>query len=463
MGETLPLLMPTFNRSLVIEARPERLSSDGGAILLRELLEHSSIIPWMVARLADPRAQDQVTYDLGELLRTVLVLFGLGWRDQDDADALRFDPAVRLAIAETRGTAALGDDYHLPSQPTLSRLLEMLSQPANLEVLRQAVAELAGRRLRAMRRGHRLREVTLDIDSLPIEVHGKQPGSAWNGHYHQRMYHPLVASVAETGDLLDARLRAGNVHTAAGALDFILDLVGRVETTLCQVALVRIDAGFPDETLLAGLEANGTPYVARIKNNKVLDRMAAAHLRRPPGRPPAEPRTWFHEMTYAAGAWSRPRRVVLVVLEQPDDLLLRHFWLLTSIVAKTLDGEALLALYRQRGTAEGHMGELMDVLSPALSSAVRARWPDTSDAFAHNEALLLLHLLAYEVMHTGRCVMEKITRTGWSLRRLRERVLKVGVRIVLHARRATLVIAATAAAYWQSLWRGLDRLVWNTA
>jgi hypothetical protein len=162
-------------------------------------------------------------------------------------------------------------------------------------------------------------------------------------------------------------------RTAEGALAFILDLVERVETTMCQVALVRIDAGFPDEKRLVGLEANGTPYLARIKNNKVLDRMAAAHLRRPPGRPPAEPRVWFHEMSYAAGAWSRPRRVVLVVLEQPDDLLLRHFWLLTSISANTLDGEALLGRYRQRGTAEGHMGELMDVLAPALSSASRAR------------------------------------------------------------------------------------------
>ena len=463
MGEVLPMFMPSFNRSLVIEARPERLSSDAGAVLLRELLQRSGIIPWMVARLADPRASDQVTYPLAELLRTVLVLFGQGWRDQDDADALRFDPAVRLAVAEARGTAALGDDHHLPSQPTLSRLLETLSQPANLQVLREAVGELAGRRLRAMRRGHRQREMTLDIDGLPIEVHGNQPGSAWNGHYHQRMYHPLVASVAETGDLLDARLRAGNAHTAEGALDFILDLVDRVETTMCQVALVRIDAGFPDEKLLAGLEANGTPYVARIKNNKVLDRLAAPHLRRPPGRPPAEPRAWFHEMSYAAGSWSRLRRVVLVVVEQPDDLLLRHFWLLTSISADTLDGEALLALYRQRGTAEGHMGELMDVLAPALSSASRARGPDTTDAFAHNEALLLLHLLAYEVMHTGRCLMEKITDTGWSLRRFRERVLKVGMRIVLHARRATLVIAETAAVYWQDLWRALDNLAWNTA
>ena len=144
-------------------------------------------------------------------------------------------------------------------------------------------------------------------------------------------------------------------------------------------------------------------------------------------------------------------------------MLLDHFWLLTNIEAETLSGEALLALYRERGKAEGHMGELMDVLAPALSSSSRARWPRTTDAFARNEALLLLHLLAYEVLHSGRCVMEKVTRTGWSLRRFRERVLKVGARVVLHARRATLVISEMAAPYWRQFFRGLAGLAWNTA
>ena len=102
MGEVLPMFMPSFNRSLVIEARPERLSSDAGAGLLRELLQRSGIIPWMVARLDDPRASNQVTYPLAELLRTMLVLFGQGWCDQDDADALRFDPAVQLCVVRLR-------------------------------------------------------------------------------------------------------------------------------------------------------------------------------------------------------------------------------------------------------------------------------------------------------------------------------------------------------------------------
>src|SRR5216684_2736334 len=90
-------------------------------------------------------------------------------------------------------------------------------------------------------------------------------------------------------------------------------------------------------------------------------------------RPPVEPRTWYHELTYRAETWSRERRVVLVILERPDELFLHHFWLITNWTPEQMDGHALLALYRERGTAEGHMGELMDVLDPALSSAPRPK------------------------------------------------------------------------------------------
>jgi hypothetical protein len=153
MGDSLPVFVPSFNPGLHIEARPDRLSADGGAVLLREVLEQSGIISWLAERLADSRAQDQIDYPLQELLRTVLVLYGQGWRDQDDADALRLDPALRLAISEASGAVALSDGCHLPSQPTLSRLLEMLGQPANRRVLQEAVVEMASRRVRATRRG----------------------------------------------------------------------------------------------------------------------------------------------------------------------------------------------------------------------------------------------------------------------------------------------------------------------
>lgn len=413
MGEALTLFRPEFNRSLVIEARPERLTQECGAVLLREAGERLGLFRWLTDGLVDPRNPALITHPLPELVRTALFLFAQGWRDQDDADAVRHDPVLRMAVSERRGTGPLvrrvaEEGKPLPknpavpdglaSQPTLSRLVRALSSDENRTVLRDALLESAARRIRSGRRGrHRMRYVTVDVDSLPVEVQGHQPGSAHNGHYHARIYHPLVAVIGETGDVIDAELRAGNAHTAAGSIDFLLPLLDRVEEKLCQVAAVRVDAGFPEQGLLSALEERGTPYVARLRNNSALDRLAKPFLVRPPGRPPIEPRTWVHEMTYRAGSWSRDRRVVLVVLERPNELFLHHFWLITSWTPEQMDGRALLDLYRQRGTAEGHLGEIMDVLDPALSSVPRpkrhyrgaepARRYSSGDSFAHNEVL----------------------------------------------------------------------------
>lgn len=482
MGERQQALLSLdFNRSVKVEARPERLTLDAGALLLREVIDHLGIVDWMVKRIDDPRDPDLITHPMAELLMTSLLLLGQGWRDQDDADALRDDPALRLAASSRTGLSPLESPTRidgmpttknppepegLASQPTLSRLVNTLSTNNNRTTLHEALLECAARRIRAMRRGHRMRYLTIDVDSLPIEVHGHQPEAAYNGHYHSTVYHPLVFSIAEMGDLLNLHLRRGNAHTAEGALMVLLPLLNEVEKRLCQVASVRFDAGFPEEELLAALEARGTPYVARIRNNPVLDRMAAPFLKRPVGRPPKEPRTWFYEMTYRTEtSWSRERRVVLVVLERPDELFLHHFWLLTNWTPDQMPPEQLLELYRERGTAEGHFGELMNVFRPALSSVPRqknhyrgqepARRYPSGDSFAINEVILLLNALAYNIAHAPRVLLAARTHRGWSLQSFRERVLRVPARLVLHARRAVLVVTDATARLWLSLWAGL--------
>ena len=315
-----------------VEARAGHLTSDAGVIALREVFERLGLSQYLTDHLADTRKPELTTYSLPELVRTVVLLLALGYRDLDDADALREEPALRLAVSDRKGIAPLvtpqrpegaepprnpPEPEHLASQPTLSRLTDALSTKHERDGLRGAIFECAARRLEAPR-GHRRRRMTLDFDSLPIPVHGHQAESAYNGHYHDTIYHPLVASIGETGDLLDVDLRRGNAHTADGALEFILPVVERAERRLCQVAAVRIDAGIPSENVLGPLEARRTPYLSRVRNNSVLDKMATPYLHRPPGRRPAEPRTWFHEFQYQAKCWSRPRRVVLVVLEREE-------------------------------------------------------------------------------------------------------------------------------------------------
>jgi len=312
MSETVQPVMPRFNRSPRIASRADRLTGDPGAVvMLREVMERSGIVPWMTQRLQDPRSAVDVTHDLASLIRTCVLLAAQGWRDHDDADALRHDPALRLAASSAAGLTSLADGPGLASQPTLSRFTATMAAPANLKVLREAVLELAGRGIRADRGGKRLPSVTLDVDSAPIEVHGHQPKAEWNGHYAARIYHPLITSIASrqrrafgttTGDMLDARLRAGNVASADGALDVILDgergratgssvpANDRARRSFCDVAMVRTCAGFPSAALLAGLEARGIDYVSRLRANAALDRLAEPFLKRPrraEGTPPA--------------------------------------------------------------------------------------------------------------------------------------------------------------------------------
>ena len=472
MGETLPILSTTFNRCVQVEARTDHLSADTGALLLREIMDRTGIVEWMSERLVDPREANTITYPLGDLLRTNLLLLGQGWRDQNDAERLRKDPSFRVANDSRRGNAVLKQDRVLPSQPTLSRLLDALSREANRAVVREAVSELALRRLWLSNGRRRRKRLMIDVDGLPVPVHGQQPGSEYHGHYRQRMYHALVASCAESGDLIDGTLRVGAAGSADGALPFIRTVVERLRPRVCESVLVRIDAGFPDRYTLTGLEAGGIDYVARIRNNAVLDRMARPYLRRPPGRPPREGRAWCHELRYQADSWEHGRRVVLVVVERPGELFVDHFWLITNLRCERYSGARLLGLYRMRGKAEGHMGELLDVLAPALSSVRRPKShyrgrrlrtdsrPQESGVRAHNETLFLLNLLAYEILHAGRCLMEQATGTGWSLRRLRERVLRVASRVVRHGRRLTFVLAWHAAGDWQRLWGKLTALDW---
>ncbi len=478
MGEVqCNLFRPEFNRSIEVEARPERLSGDAGALLLREIFSLLEMEQFFEERLSDPRFQPLVTHPLIELLRTDLLLLAQGFRDQDDADSLRDDPILRLSVSQRRGTHPLEAQSEgslvpdgLASQPTLSRLQRIFC-PQRC-VLSEALVTFAGRRIRMENRGHRHRYATLDVDSFPIEVFGHQEGSAYNGYYNHCCYHPLVASVGETGDLLAVRLRRGNAHTAEGGLEFVLALLEQMEREICQVASVRMDAGFPEETLLSALETREVGYVARIRKNARLEAQAKPWLEKAmaaaPGACEAGPGTLtFQELSYRAGSWSRLRRVVLVLKHEHGELFPEHFFLLTNWSAEEMPPECLLALYRRRGMAEGQIGEFKSILEPALSSTRRRkshyrgesprRRTASQDPFAANEVKLLLNALAYNLMHAARRLVARETQDGWSLGRFRERFLKVPARVLVHARRVTVVINRPAVGLWTHLLRALER------
>jgi hypothetical protein len=323
----------------------------------------------------------------------------------------------------------------------------------------------------------RLTRILVDLDSMPITVSGEQKGSKHNGHYHARIFHPLVAFMEETGDLLDVQLREGQVHTADGVIKFISRLLRRLRKLGCRVELyLRMDAGFPSDRLFRKLERARVRYVARIPNRKELDALAGPFLGPCDTAQNGTPQSWAFETTYKADSWKTARRVVPVFQDQGEPgSLLNWFWLITNLTPAERSAPELLNEYRRRGTFESRLGEWNQVAGQNLSSTNRpkshyrgqpvAHHEEPVSSFEQNEAQLLLNALSYGLLNTTRLYQEAQTRranqervAGVSLQRLREEILRVGGRVVKHARRAMLRVSQEIAERFQLIWGELAAL-----
>jgi hypothetical protein len=467
MGEVQGTLFPLeFNGSIQIRSlAPEKLTLDAGAVMLREVGERMGLWKLMEQALIDPRERGLVTHPFIELLRTVVLTQAQGWSSQRDVDLLRRDPALRLAVSKRRGERPLlprREDVREPdglaSQPTLSRLMAALSAEENRERLLWVLCTWAAHRAGLSAASPR-KELTLDLDSLPIEVHGHQAGSAYNGHYKETCFHPLLVSW-EFGDFLGAMLREGNVHTAAESLTFVLRFLEWAQAFAKRVWL-RMDAGFPSEPLLAALEKRGVRYVTRLKTNSRLEAMAWPHVERIAMKDEAEDRLHAVELKYAAAEWSTARRVVLIIDECPEELLPRYFFLLTNASVEEASGVGLLARYRRRGSTEKDYGDWLNALDLSLSSTnrpkerYRGRRPrqrtEPVDSFAVNETTLLVSLLAANLLHATRLLGRKTHANLPSRETFRREVLKAAARVARSSRYVTLWIVETYAERWESI------------
>ena len=487
-------IQPSFNRSIHIEARPTHLSSDPGALVLRQLLDDSRVLDWIDAHFEDLRTQDQITHPLPELLRTQILLMAQGWTHADDADALREDPILRLAVSERKGQAPLrppeeNQPQGLASQPTLSRLIEQASTEHNREVLEEAVLRSARSRCRLLERRMKYEELAVDMDALPMPVHGHQAGVEYNGYFHASGYHPLLIGSAQTGDFFGAVLRPGNVHAHEGAEAAILERLDWIQSHLAGRVLLRFDAASVSGPFLERLEArDNTSYVSRIKKNARLEELARpwveAYQQELAQHPERLREEGFRcrELRYQAHSWAQPRRVVLVLVpcETEELPLARHFFLITDQSPQRMGGRDVVAFYRQRGLFERMLGELSSTLQPQLSSTTRRKQhyrgqeprqrTPSRDAFAANQAILTLNLWACNLLHLGCQAAERAearpgrprkygrSTTALSLDRFRRVYLRLPSRLTLHGRRVGVILTQGMADAWYRLWRFLATL-----
>jgi hypothetical protein len=455
-----------FNPSLEVSFTGGAITSDGGSLLLRQLDEALGLVSSLGAGLYDPRDPAYVKHPLVELLRERLYMLALGYEDTNDARTMRDDPALKLAV-RGRGTEAFRAP--LGSQPTVSRLEHEILLPRdedgeptreawrNLELLEDAPlrwTEIVMARHKAPER------LALDLDSSEDRVHGKQEGSAYSGYFEHDAFHPLFAHLGDgLGELIKARLRPGNVYTSAGVVDFVKPLVPRL-LAMTRVVHVRADSGFAVPELFEHLEALDAKarvdgkvvlYTIKLKHNAVLDRLALPHLTRSVGRPPNHAVMRYVELAYKAESWTQVRRVVLAVKFMPDAMFPETAFLVTNATAAEVAAEASSEFYRRRGDdSENRIKEAKTDIKIDRTSC---------HSFESNRVRLALATCAYLIAHWVRTLGRRAGEgkmpppAAPSLKTVQGLLFKIGARLLLHARRAYLLMASACTA--QSLFRAI--------
>jgi hypothetical protein len=462
------LFEPHFNRSIKVQGTDQRITSNAGVILLREAEHRLGLFDSVAGNIVDPRRPDRIRYSIDELIRERVFAMAVGCSAQDDVDRLAHDPAFRAAVWNRTGDQVVHE--RLASQPTQSRLINILTgNTTNLEALRSGLAQSVERHVIASG-GRRVAQATIDIDSFPIEVHGKQRGAEYNGYYKKTVYHPLVASLSVGGDydstregkrlgngFTHATLRQGQVHTANGMKRFV-DKTDEKAHTIAQHVDYRLDAGYTIGGVMDALSAKNRRFVGRLKTNAKLDALAAEHIVRPAGRPPAGGYEYTVELgPYQVDTWQHAQRLILVVVDKPDavtgqlNLMPRFFFLVTNWPEASRSADELLAHYRKRGTFEDRLGEFNETIGVHLSS----------QGFKENEATMLLALLSFNLNSICRNELEDSVGGCWDLQRFVLFVLKVGGEMVKHSRRLVLRIAESAQPLWSRLISRLER--WKTS
>jgi hypothetical protein len=422
MGEKAKeVLKLQFDKWLRLEFHGARITSDAGLLAFRELDGVLGLTEMAPTYLQETRGGRNVQHELVPLLRQSVYSRLAGYEDTNDAVRLARDPAMQAVI----GRRAM--EKQAASSNTLGRFeTEVLVTGENLRGLEQLNTQWIDHAMARTRH----RRIILDMDSSESPVYGEQEGATYNGHFETVCYHPLFL-FNEFGDCEGAMLRSGNVHSAERWRQVLEPIVERYKKTGVRL-LFRADAAFAKPEVYDYLELRDIGYAIRLPANEVLQEHIKHLLKRPAGQPPKKPIIRYHDFQYQAKSWDHPRRVVAKVEWHQGQLFPRVGFVVTNLSAKP---EGVIHFYNRRGTAEQWIKEGKYALNWTRLSCHR---------FAANQVRLQLFVLAYNLGNFLRRLCLPKAINDWSLRSLQVKLIKIGGRIVHHARQVIFQLAEVA-------------------
>jgi hypothetical protein len=420
-------------REMVAEFNGGTISSDGGALLLRETDRKLRLMERFSECFLDGRNPTFIEHSVEQMLAQRVYALALGYEDVNDHEQLRNDPLLRVLAGK-----AEPDKEALAGKSTLNRMELGDGTPNRYKKItfwREAIDDLL---LDMFLEAHASApgQIVLDIDTTDFAIHGQQEGRFYHGYYDHYCYLPLYVFAGE--HVLCARLRPSNIDASAGSRKEIERIVGHMRARWPEVKIVlRGDSGFGREELMAWCEAHQVDYVFGMARNAVLEKIVVEALEqaRQQWQETQQPARVFQEFEHetVSGTWSRRRRVVAKA-EHIDGKSNPRF-VVTSIGAETWAAQPLYEdLYCARGDIENRIKEQFMLFADRVSAA----------SMRGNQLRLYLSVMAYSLV----CGLRRLGLQGTQLAQaqistIRLRLLKIGAQIRVTIRKVWVQMSSS--------------------
>lgn len=413
------------NRRVQAHFAEDWISSNAGALLLREVDRKLGLTSAVARALPDARQRAKVRHRVATLLRQRVHAVALGYEDLNDHGELRHDPVVQTACEELGALA---------SPSTLCRF-ENRAGPGWAWAVHEVL--ITGF-IASFRRPPK--ELILDFDATDDPVHGHQERRFFHGYYDRYCFMPLYVFCGR--ELLCAYLRPSNIDAPRHAWAILSLLVKRLRREWPEVRIVlRGDSAFCRHRMLAWCERHDVHYIVGLARNRVLEREVQ------PWTEAAEQgfeatgvkSRLFTEFAYAAGTWHRRRRVIARIEHGPKGRNPR--FIVTNLPgdAKTLYEQ----VYCQRGEMENRIKEQQLELFADRTSCTKW-WA--------NQFRVLIAALAYTLLQTmRRTVLVGTAMARAQCRTIRLRLLKLGAIVTRNTR--TIRVRLSGSCPDQALFR----------
>jgi Transposase DDE domain group 1 len=420
-------------REIVAEFNGGAISSDGGAVLLRETDRKMNLLPRFSQCFLDGRNPELIEHSVEQMLAQRIYGLALGYEDLNDHEQLRNDPLLRVLA----GKAEPGQQA-LAGKSTLNRM-ELGDGTSHrykkITFWRDAIDDLL---VEVFLEAHATapEQIVLDIDTTDFAIHGEQEGRFYHGYYDHYCYLPLYVFAGE--HVLCARLRPSNIDPSAGSRQEIERIVKRIRALWPEVKIVlRGDSGFCREELMAWCEANQVDYVFGMARNPLLEKIVAGALEqaRQQWEQTQQPARLFREFEHetVSGTWSCRRRVVAKA-EHIDGKSNPRF-VVTSLGAAAGAAQQLYEdLYCARGDMENRIKEQFMLFADRVSAATMRA----------NQLRLYLSVMAYALLCGLRRLGLRATQlANAQVGTIRLRLLKIGAQIRVTVRKVWMQMSSS--------------------